>query len=198
VALPVPLHEECPSRDDRPTARRRPATRPERAGGPVGGTGDDETDDEGDRALDDGGVARAAVGGSAVTAAPATVTVSLRVAAFRDGDVLLVRDADSHEWELPGGRLEVGEDPNEGLHREAREETGLDVTVSGPVHTAAWQNRRGKGRFAVYYHATVPTREVTLSDEHSAHEWVAPGGAGSRLDGPQRRAVERATEVEGL
>ncbi|HEX6271208.1 MAG TPA: NUDIX hydrolase [Anaerolineales bacterium] len=34
-----------------------------------------------------------------------------------------------HPWGLPGGGLEHGEDPEDGVRREVREETGLDVQV---------------------------------------------------------------------
>jgi len=34
---------------------------------------------------------------------------------------------DPAEWEFPGGRLEFGEDPKDGVLREIKEETGLDV-----------------------------------------------------------------------
>lgn len=39
---------------------------------------------------------------------------------------------DRDEWELPGGRLEIGETPEECVAREIEEETGLRVRV-GPV-----------------------------------------------------------------
>jgi ADP-ribose pyrophosphatase YjhB (NUDIX family) len=48
----------------------------------------------------------------------------------RDGRVLLARRAiDPHkgEWDLPGGFLDETEAPLDGLRREFREETGLDV-----------------------------------------------------------------------
>lgn len=41
------------------------------------------------------------------------------------GRILLIRRADNGKWAMPGGALEVGETPAEGVVREAREETGV-------------------------------------------------------------------------
>src|SRR2546423_1239562 len=45
-----------------------------------------------------------------------------------DGQVLLVRRADTDEWEPPGGVVERDEDLLSALVREVEEETGLTVT----------------------------------------------------------------------
>jgi ADP-ribose pyrophosphatase YjhB (NUDIX family) len=48
----------------------------------------------------------------------------------RDGNVLLCRrgrEPKKGQWDLPGGFLELGESAEEGLRREIREETGLEV-----------------------------------------------------------------------
>jgi 8-oxo-dGTP pyrophosphatase MutT (NUDIX family) len=45
------------------------------------------------------------------------------------GRVLLLRRADNGAWEPPGGVLELGERIVDGLLREVREETGLDVAA---------------------------------------------------------------------
>lgn len=65
----------------------------------------------------------------------ATVVVpSVFVAARRaDGCLLLVRRCDSGEWELPGGRVDVGESASETAVRETAEEAGVSVRVSGVV-----------------------------------------------------------------
>ena len=42
-----------------------------------------------------------------------------------DGRMLLIKRVDNHKWAMPGGALEVGETPAEGVEREAFEETGI-------------------------------------------------------------------------
>ncbi|HEX6683800.1 MAG TPA: NUDIX domain-containing protein [Candidatus Limnocylindrales bacterium] len=51
------------------------------------------------------------------------------------GRILLVRSSprsnNPGKWVLPGGGLDHGEDPNLGVVREFREETGLDIAITG-------------------------------------------------------------------
>jgi ADP-ribose pyrophosphatase YjhB (NUDIX family) len=53
----------------------------------------------------------------------------------RDGSVLLARIApgrpDNGKWTLPGGGLDWGEHPEEGMARELHEETGLHGEITG-------------------------------------------------------------------
>lgn len=54
--------------------------------------------------------------------------------AVEDGRLLVVRRARAPgrgRWSLPGGRLEPGETMAAGVAREVREETGLEVAVTG-------------------------------------------------------------------
>ncbi len=122
-------------------------------------------------------------------------TVSLRAVLFTvSDDVLLVRRASDGGWELPGGRLNAGEDTLEGLRREIDEETNLNPEIDRPVHTTAWENDDDNGRFATYYRGYVEACAVELSPEHTGHRWADPARALETLSGPQRRALERAMD----
>lgn len=50
-----------------------------------------------------------------------------------NGKVLLQRRGDSKKWGFPGGAIEIGETPEMAAIREVKEETGLDVRVSGLI-----------------------------------------------------------------
>jgi ADP-ribose pyrophosphatase YjhB (NUDIX family) len=66
---------------------------------------------------------------------PARPIVGVGGVVFIEGRVLLIKrrfEPLAGRWSLPGGVLEVGETLSEGLAREMKEETGLDVDV-GPV-----------------------------------------------------------------
>jgi cytochrome b561 len=54
--------------------------------------------------------------------------VSIKGVVAIDGKVVLLKN-DSDEWELPGGKLEAGEDPHVCVVREIEEELGLRTTV---------------------------------------------------------------------
>lgn len=62
--------------------------------------------------------------------------VSVKGVVVQDGQVLLLEN-ERGEWELPGGKLELGEDPQQCVIREIAEETGWQVTA-GPI-LDCWQ-----------------------------------------------------------
>jgi 8-oxo-dGTP pyrophosphatase MutT (NUDIX family) len=64
-----------------------------------------------------------------------------------DGSLLAVRRNanDSHHplrWEVPGGRLEAGEDVDQHLGREVLEETGITITPGEPFFIWKWNIRQ--------------------------------------------------------
>jgi mutator protein MutT len=52
--------------------------------------------------------------------------IPVKALIVKDGKILITKD---RRWELPGGRINIGEDPEETLHREVKEELGVDVKI---------------------------------------------------------------------
>ena len=69
--------------------------------------------------------------------------VSVKGVVVRDGEVVLLRN-ERDEWELPGGRLELGEDLERCVAREVAEEVGWQVET-GPI-LDAWLYHIFEGR----------------------------------------------------
>lgn len=68
-------------------------------------------------------------------------SVSAGAAVIRDdGRMLAIRRADNGEWVLPGGIVELDEDPRDTVRREVLEETG--VTVEPGQLTGVYKNMR--------------------------------------------------------
>ena len=116
-----------------------------------------------------------------MTEQPLIAEVSQKALIASPAGDLLVMQMDEQTWELPGGRMGAYEDPVEALRREVDEETGLEVTVDDPIHTAAWRNDVGRGRFSVVYYCETDRTTVTLSHEHCDYAWVSPETARDEL-----------------
>ncbi|MFB6236395.1 MAG: NUDIX domain-containing protein [Halopenitus sp.] len=123
--------------------------------------------------------------------------VTQKAVVFNDESVLLVRSAADNPWSIPGGRVQYGEDAADGVAREIREETGLEVDVGRPVQTVTelWHLASGDPLFTVVYGCTTDERAVTLDHEHEEHEWVPVAEARDRLPvASLRTAVDRARD----
>jgi 8-oxo-dGTP diphosphatase len=85
---------------------------------------------------------------------PSRPIVGVGGVVFVGGRVLLIKrrfEPLAGRWSLPGGALEVGETLAEGLAREMKEETGLDVVVGPVVDVFDRITRDDEGRARFHY-----------------------------------------------
>ncbi len=70
----------------------------------------------------------------------------------KDTKVLITRDSRDELWELPGGRLDGGEEPIDGVQREIREELGVEVRVDEIFNLETmWHGRDKETMVSIYY-----------------------------------------------
>jgi 8-oxo-dGTP pyrophosphatase MutT (NUDIX family) len=103
-----------------------------------------------------------------------TFPVSVKGVVVQGGRVLLLEN-ERAEWELPGGKLELGEDPRSCVAREVGEETGWQVTT-GPI-LDCWQYHIAESQDVVivtYACFVASTEPPVVSPEHRRVALVSP------------------------
>lgn len=99
----------------------------------------------------------------------------------RDGKILLLQRSNTSwcldKWECPGGKRDAGELFTAALTRELFEETGLRTTSLLPDRyeyrgTSGHTKHINTRLIIVIGIVTVSDTNITLSDEHSNHQWV--------------------------
>lgn len=98
----------------------------------------------------------------------------------RDAYLLVRRSATKDfapgAWECVTGRVDQGEGFEEALHREVREELGVEVVIDfllGTTHFYRGDPVTANELLGVVYHCTLLTADpIRLSEEHQALRWV--------------------------
>jgi 8-oxo-dGTP diphosphatase len=91
----------------------------------------------------------------------------------KDRKIFLVKD-NKGVWELPGGRIEYGEQPQEALRRELNEELSWkNVEIINLVDSWSFTSESTKKHFIVLiYLCKFSGENVKKSNEHIEYKWV--------------------------
>jgi 8-oxo-dGTP pyrophosphatase MutT (NUDIX family) len=116
-----------------------------------------------------------------------------------DRQVLLVKNS-RDEWELPGGRIDQGEDHAQTLSREFAEELSLDVAIRAPIDSYLFEVIPGRHVFIVTYGCVlVGEFRPAISHEHTEHRlWPVERLSELNLPGGYRRSIEKWSNALGL
>ncbi len=97
------------------------------------------------------------------------------------GRVLMQRRSDSGNWSLPGGIMDIGETLGQCVVREVKEETGLDIELTGllgiytdPQHVTAYADGEIRQEFNITYHGRVVGGTITVSRESTEVRFIDP------------------------
>ena len=92
--------------------------------------------------------------------------------------ILLQRRADSGNWALPGGAMDIGERLAESAVREVKEETGFDVRIervvgiySDPGHVFAYDDGEVRQEFSICLACAITGGSLRVSSESTAVEF---------------------------
>ncbi|WP_405725666.1 NUDIX domain-containing protein [Streptomyces sp. NBC_01537] len=109
---------------------------------------------------------------SLVVAASAVVTDG-------NGRILLQRRRDNDLWALPGGGMDLTDSLPGTAVREVKEETGLDVEITGlvgtytdPKHVIAYADGEVRRQFNVCFTARIIGGRLAISDESTELQFV--------------------------
>jgi 8-oxo-dGTP diphosphatase len=103
------------------------------------------------------------------------------------------RDNDQHKpgmWDVPGGRLEPGENPFLGLIRETKEETSLNVEILNPLAVHHFTRDDGQIITMITFLCKLKTNKITLSKEHSEFLWCSTKMSFNKLHPVFRRELD--------
>ncbi|MEV0662172.1 NUDIX hydrolase [Actinomadura luteofluorescens] len=98
------------------------------------------------------------------------------------GEILMIRRTDNDNWALPGGAIDLGESVTQAAIRETKEETGVDVEISGlvgiysdPKHVIHYtSNDEVRQEFSIVLAAHPKGGYPTTSDESGEVRWLTP------------------------
>ena len=114
--------------------------------------------------------------------APQANSIAVAVSAFvldEYGQLLMIRRTDNDLYSIPGGQLELGETLTQTAVRELKEETGIDIEVTGligiysnPEHVIAYDDGEVRQEFSICFRARPTGGELRTSNESKEVHWV--------------------------
>ena len=114
--------------------------------------------------------------------APKANSIAVAVSAFIQDDedrILMIRRTDNDLYSIPGGQVEPGETLTHAAAREVKEETGIDIEVTGligiysnPNHVISYDDGEVRQEFSICFQARNLGGTPQVSGESSEVHWI--------------------------
>lgn len=108
------------------------------------------------------------------------IVVSKALIQNEEGEFLVVREAEDRDkdtagqWELPGGRVKIGEDRFEAAKREVKEEIRIEPEDAEDVVRIEVESDHLVSCYIVHFNEFSGTPEIGEEGHHSEFRWVEP------------------------
>lgn len=122
------------------------------------------------------------------------------------GEILIGQkeERDNHEiggkWHILGGHLEKGEQVEEAMEREVKEETGLDVDVYQIVDTStfSWGGDGENDSLQIIFHCEADSRDAESKDDLQDVKWVEPSELTEKVHDGEKNRIEARKPVQNF
>jgi 8-oxo-dGTP diphosphatase len=133
--------------------------------------------------------------------------VAMKAVIVKNDKILILREAATYgdgtqrgRYHMPGGRIEAGENFEEALRREVREETGLEVEIGMPLYVGEWRPviREAPHQIIGTFFVCKPkgSDKIKLSTEHDSFEWIDPKTRSNYdIMDPEDKVIDRFAEL---
>lgn len=105
----------------------------------------------------------------------------------------------SGEWIFPGGHLDKGEEIENAVKREVKEETDLDVEVHQltDCYQKTYSSDRSK-MIRIFHHCEASNRNTEAKDDISKVKWVSPGNLEEELGETDSAVLEERPKISNF
>jgi len=127
------------------------------------------------------------------------ILLSVKAIILESGKALLLHSTDAHlHWELPGGLVDLRENLEDGLKREVREETTLEIEIGkilgvGDMWRLGFRFKDGTVRdirvIEIIYQCRKLSESIALSKEHDKYRWATKDDMASLQMFPQHQSA---------
>jgi len=101
--------------------------------------------------------------------------ITTKAIIYRNSKILFVKDGKG-KWELPGGKIDFGEKPEDTLKRELSEELGFsNVKIGNIIYVWTFSVVAGGINYQfilLNYECFTDEEKIKCSDEHIEYKWV--------------------------
>jgi 8-oxo-dGTP diphosphatase len=118
--------------------------------------------------------------------------VGVGVMVVEDGRILLVKrrmNPERGKWSIPAGFLDRGEDPRETAVRETKEETNLDVRITGLIDVYTNPLSKGGASIFILFRAELVGGVLQAGDDAADAGFFAPDGLPELAFASTREAI---------